>query len=116
MTQMMRRTEILRAAERLFGRYGPSKTTIADVAREADIAVGSVYLEFPSKDAIIEELSASRHRAVIEAMRAAAELDSRPYRDRLRSMLDARVEAFLRLADEGVHACDLLHCKSEAVR
>jgi hypothetical protein len=26
------------------------------------------------------------------------------------------VEAFLRLAGEGDHACDLLHCKSEAVR
>jgi AcrR family transcriptional regulator len=116
MSQTTRRTQILRAAERLFGRYGPSKTTIADVAREADIAVGSVYLEFPSKDALIEELSASRHRAVIDAMRAAAEIDSRPFRDRLRAMLDARVEAFLRLAEGGDHACDLLHCKSEAVR
>jgi AcrR family transcriptional regulator len=116
MTQSMRRREIVRAAERLIGRYGPSKTTIADVAREADISVGSVYLEFPSKDALIEELSASRYKAVIEAMRAEAELDSRPFRDRLRGLLDARVEAFLRLAGEGDHACDLLHCKSEAVR
>ena len=116
MSQSMRRREIVRAAERLIGRYGPSKTTIADVAREADISVGSVYLEFPSKDALIEELSASRYKSVIEAMRAEAELDSRPFRDRLRGLLDARVEAFLRLAGEGDHACDLLHCKSEAVR
>lgn len=116
MSQATRRTEIIRAAERLIGRYGPSKTTIADVAREADISVGSVYLEFPSKDALIEEISASRYRGVIEAMRAEAELDSRPYRDRLRGLLDARVDAFLRLAGEGDHACDLLHCKSEAVR
>lgn len=114
-----RRTLILKAAERLFQRYGPSKTTIADVAREADIAVGSVYLEFDSKDALIEELSASRHKAVLAAMRAAAEQESRPFRERLRAMLDARVESFLSLADEGAHACDLLHChsgKSEAVK
>jgi AcrR family transcriptional regulator len=116
MSQSTRRREILRAAERLFGRYGPSKTTIADVAREADISVGSVYLEFPSKEALIEELSASRYRAVIEAMRAEAELDSRPFRDRIRGLLDARVEAFLKLSGDGDHACDLFHCKSDAVR
>lgn len=116
MGEPTRRSEILRAAERLIQRYGPSKTTIADVAREADVAVGSVYLEFASKDALIEELSASRYRAVLEAMRAAGAIDSRPYRDRLRAMLDARVDAFLKLADQGAHACDLLHCKSEAVR
>lgn len=107
-----RRTLILKAAERLFQRYGPAKTTIADVAREADVAVGSVYLEFASKDALIEELSASRHKAVLAAMRAAAEQESRPFRDRLRAMLDARVESFLSLADEGAHACDLLACRS----
>lgn len=90
MSPSTRRREIVRAAERLIGRYGPSKTTIADVAREADISVGSVYLEFPSKDALIEELSASRYKAVMAAMRAEAELDSMPYRDRLRGILDAR--------------------------
>jgi AcrR family transcriptional regulator len=116
MNEPSRRSHILRAASRLLQRYGPLKTTMADVAREADVSVGSVYLEFESKDALIEELSAARYRVVLDAMRAAAEVPSRPFRERLRAMLDARVEAFLSLAEEGAHACDLFHCKSGPVQ
>ena len=107
-----RRQRILRATDRLLRRYGPSKTTIADIAREADVAVGTVYLEFESKDAIIEELSTGHYRDVLEAMRAAAGQSSRPYRDRLRAAFDARVATLLDLAGQGEHACDLLHCRS----
>jgi hypothetical protein len=53
-----RRQTILAAAERLLRHYGPGKTTIAEIAREADVGVGTVYLEFSSKDAILEALSA----------------------------------------------------------
>ena len=117
MNEPSRRTLIIKAAERLFHRYGPSKTTIADVAREADVAVWSVYLEFDSKDALVEELSAGRYKAVLAAMRSAAAHESRPFHERMRVMLDARVDAFMALSDEGAHACDLLHCtKSDAVK
>ncbi|MBN8868187.1 MAG: nitronate monooxygenase [Solirubrobacterales bacterium] len=67
-----RRLAILEAATRLFEHYGHGKTTIADVAREAQIGVGTVYLEFESKEAIVQELSRSTHVAVLEAMRADA--------------------------------------------
>lgn len=111
-----RRQRILRATERLLHRYGLAKTTIADIAREAEIAVGTVYLDFASKDAILSELSTDQHRSVLEAMRAAAAQEGRPYRDRLRALFDARAAAFLDLADAGVHACDLLHCRSRVVQ
>jgi AcrR family transcriptional regulator len=111
-----RRQRILHATERLLHRYGPAKTTIADIAREAEIAVGTVYLEFESKDAIVEELSSARHRAVLDAMRAAAEQEGRPYRDRLRAVFDARAASYLTLADAGAHACDLVHCQSRPIQ
>ena len=111
-----RRQRILSATERLLHRYGPGKTTIADIAREAEVAVGTVYLEFDSKDAIIEAISGARYRAVLDAMRAAAALPGRTCSDRLRAALDARVASFMRAADEGGHACDLLHCQSRAVQ
>lgn len=111
-----RRQRILRATERLLHRYGPAKTTIADIAREAEVAVGTVYLEFASKDAIIEELSTAQHRAVLAAMRAAAAQAARPFCDRLRAVFDARVRSYLELAGAGAHACDLLHCPSRAVQ
>lgn len=111
-----RRQLILQAADRLLRHYGPLKTTVADVAREAGVGVGSVYLDFPSKDALIEELSRSRYRAVLDAMGAAAAAPGRPYRDRLAAVFDARLAAFFALADEGAHACDLVHCHSSPVK
>lgn len=110
-----RREQILRAADRLLRHYGAQKTTVADVAREAGIGVGSVYLEFPSKDALIEELSRGRLHAVIDAMRAVAGDGSRSFRDRLVGALDARLDAYRALAAEGAHACDLVHCQRAAV-
>lgn len=113
MSEAARREIILQAADRLLRHYGPYKTTVADVAREAGVGVGSVYLEFPSKDAIVEELSRSRHRAVLAAMRAAATAPQRTFRERLAGAFDARLEAYLGIAGEGAHACDLVHCAGE---
>ncbi|HEU4407159.1 MAG TPA: TetR/AcrR family transcriptional regulator, partial [Polyangiaceae bacterium] len=116
MSELERRQAILAAAKRLLVHYGPSKTTIADIAREAGVGVGTVYLEFPSKDAIFAELASDRHRAVLEAMRRAWH-EAGP--DEVRAfgaMLEARTEAFLRLADEGAHACDLVFCRTTATK
>ena len=77
-----------------------------DVAREADIGVGTVYLEFPSKHAIVEELSMARHRSVLTAMREAAGPHRGSFGARLTGLFDARTDVLLRLADEGAHACD----------
>ena len=116
MTEPARRATILEAADRLLRHYGAQKTTVSDVAREAGVGVGSVYLEFPSKEAIVEELSRSRHREVLDAMRAAANAGRRPFHERLTRALDARLEAFYAVVDAGTHACDLVHCVSAAVK
>jgi len=110
-----RRTLLLKTAARLLRHYGPAKTTIADIAREASIGVGSVYLQFCSKEEIVEALSQDNHARVLDAMRAALASDG-SHADRLRAMLDARIDAFFLLADEGAHAADLLHCERDAVQ
>jgi AcrR family transcriptional regulator len=115
MTEAQRRAHILAAADRLLRHYGPQKTTVADVAREAGVGVGTVYLEFSSKDAIVEELSRARHRVVLDGMRAAAGAAGTAG-ERLTGALDARLSAYLSLAEEGAHACDLVHCVSAAVK
>lgn len=116
MAEQQRREIILGAADRLFRHYGPQKTTMADVAREASVGVGSVYLEFPSKDALVEALSRQRYRCVLDAMRAAAEEPGARAADRLVRVFDARAKGFLATLEAGAHACDLLHCGSEAVK
>lgn len=106
-----RKQELLKAAARLFHRYGPQKTTIGDIARAAGVGVGTVYLEFPNKDALLLELSEAGHRSVLEATEAAWSSPG-PAAERLRRALRARTEAFLSLARHGVHGADLLHCRS----
>lgn len=116
MSDQARRDKLLEVADRLFRHYGPQKTTMADVAREAGIGVGTVYLEFPSKDALVEALSRRRYRAVLDAMKFASEESGERAADRLAAVLRARAMGFLAMADDGAHACDLLHCGSEAVK
>ena len=110
-----RRTAILKAATRLFEHYGHGKTTIADVAREAQVGVGTVYLEFESKEAIVQELSLSTHVGVLEAMRAAS-AGRADHAGRLSAVLEARTRCFVELRRRGQHACELVHCKTEGVR
>jgi len=45
-----RRLAILQAAERVFFKQGIDATTMADVAKEAELAKGTLYLYFKSKD------------------------------------------------------------------
>jgi AcrR family transcriptional regulator len=108
-----RREAILQAAARLFRHYGPFKTTVADIAREAGVGVGSVYLEFRNKDAILSALSRSRHEHVLLATERAWG-DGQPAPARLANALTARVEAFLGNAD-GAHGPDLLASKCAVV-
>lgn len=48
-----KRTLILDAAKRRFVRYGIRATTMQEIARDTDIAVGTIYQFFPDKDALI---------------------------------------------------------------
>ena len=50
----MRRENLLNAGSRLFARWGFDKTSVDDIAREAGISKGAVYLEFPNKDALFK--------------------------------------------------------------
>jgi AcrR family transcriptional regulator len=116
MASTERRRTILDAASRLFLHYGHAKTTIADIAREAGVAVGTVYLDFPSKEAIVEELSASTHVRVLDAMRHASRRGGDSFGARLVAVFHARVTTFLELGKAGTHARELVHCKADGVK
>jgi AcrR family transcriptional regulator len=103
-----RRGHILSVAARLLVHYGPRKTTVADIARAAGVGVGTVYLEFRNKDAIVAALSRDRYTRVGAAMREAARGASTPA-DAVRAALDARTRALLAHACDGEHAGELLH-------
>ena len=64
-----KRRAILDAALRLIARTGLHNTPMSALAREAGVAAGTLYLYFPSKEAMINalylELLADRHRATM---------------------------------------------------
>lgn len=65
-----RREEILAAAVRVFAARGFAATRVEDVAREAGVAKGSVYLYFDSREALLGAAFTSfaqRSEAVLEA-------------------------------------------------
>ena len=53
-----RRDEIIAAAKKVFARNGFHDTTIADISKEAELAYGSVYWYFDSKDDLFRQLIA----------------------------------------------------------
>lgn len=114
-THPERRQHILRAAKRLLKHYGVGKTTVADIARAAGVGVGTVYLEFASKDAILAELSIESHSCMLEVMRQEA-WGSGSFADRLCGLLDRRLERFLDIIRDGQHGRDLVHCPCDAAR
>jgi AcrR family transcriptional regulator len=84
------RDRILDAAERLLGRFGYRKMTVDDIAAEAGIGKGTIYLSFPSKEEVLLSTVDRIVDRVCAAMEeAAARHASAP--DRLRAMLRARV-------------------------
>lgn len=85
------REDILEAAERLFRHFGYRKTTVADIARAAGMAKGSVYLHFSSK----EEIFLAIVRAGVDVLAAHAEellSGEDPLRDRIFAALEYFIE------------------------
>jgi len=62
---------ILRAATRVFARHGFFNAQVADVAREAGVAAGTVYLYFRSKDDLLASIFERTMRTSIDEGRAA---------------------------------------------
>ena len=71
MSCIARRDAILDAALRRFDRYGYRKTTMAEIAREAGVSVGALYLVFNGKEEILRANAERRCRQLLDQMRAA---------------------------------------------
>ena len=79
---------ILDAADRLFTRFGYRRTTMDDIATEAGVAKGTLYLYYPSKEALFGAIQA---RVIAAAERRCDEAEARggPLAERLRGLLEA---------------------------
>ena len=63
-----RREEILGAARRVFATRGFRGTTMADIAEEADVALGTIYLYFVSKEDVFAALNQRFNELITAAL------------------------------------------------
>lgn len=76
-----RREEILDASLRLFADKGFDATTVQDIAVAADVAAGTVYLYFSSKDEILRGLHEVFHEGMHARLQAVGEHVISGFRD-----------------------------------
>ncbi|MCA9805907.1 MAG: TetR/AcrR family transcriptional regulator [Cyanobacteria bacterium HKST-UBA02] len=111
------RTEvILSAARELFGRYGFEKTTIDDIAREAGIGKGSVYLEFGTKQEILMAVIRTFVTEVRGHIEDYMESCEPPYLEALEGLLLMHVLSVHERATSQIHTPDTLLHTSIRVR
>ena len=112
------RRAILEAARTRFLHYGYKKTTIDEVAADAGIGKGTIYLYFCTKEEILLTIAREVKRNITEQMRAIAGSLGSP-EDRLRRMLLASILSVndaARTASHGIELVDellkpqLMHC------
>jgi AcrR family transcriptional regulator len=107
----VRREEILDAAQRLFREQGVASTTIDHVAAAADVAKGTVYLHFASKQVLLAALGerfAEKHLACIKtALAAKSEQD---WAGKLAAWAEASVTFYL----DSIALHDMLFHESRA--
>jgi AcrR family transcriptional regulator len=93
MTNSVLTTEqILEAAEDVLRRYGPTKATVVDVARDLGVSHGSVYRHFPSKAALRDAVTEQWLARISEPLAAVAAEDG-PAPERLRRWLELLISA-----------------------
>lgn len=98
-----KRERILTAAERIFARHGFFAAKVSDVAKEAGVADGTIYLYFKSKDDLLISLFERRMQQVNEALREAVEGIESP-----REQLRAFIKTYLQLVHDEPTAVEVL--------
>ena len=98
-----KRERILHAAEKIFARSGFYNARVAEIAKDAGVADGTIYLYFKSKDDLLISLFESRMERVNSELSAAiAEAQNAPEKIRL------FIRAYFRLVAENPAVAEVL--------
>lgn len=105
-----RQEVILDSARVLFGRYGLEKTTVEDIAKQAGISKGAIYLDFPNKDEIFVAIVRQFKDSEFARMTAQIANARAPFLPKLNEMLLEHVMSVFDHATSKVHSPEaLLH-------
>ena len=84
------RTEILRAAQRMFQRYGYRKTTIEDIAGEAGKGKSSLYYYYKNKEALFLAVFWEEWNVLMKQIQTAVN-PAAPVHDQLQTYIEVKV-------------------------
>jgi|MudIll2142460700_1097286.scaffolds.fasta_scaffold52550_2 TetR/AcrR family fatty acid metabolism transcriptional regulator len=98
-----KRERILAAAERVFARRGFFASRVSEIAKDAGVADGTIYLYFKSKDDLLISLFENRMKQVNETLRTAI-ANERSTLDQLRAF----IHAYLQLVHDEPAATEVL--------
>ncbi len=105
-----RRAVILDAALRVFGQYGYRRTSMDDIAREAGIGKGTIYLSFASKEEAFQALSQRLAQRMLAGAEAARHRPGTTA-DKLAAMHAAWFGTYAETIRRSPHAAELLDAK-----
>src|SRR5215468_11274319 len=97
-----KRERILVAAERIFARHGFFAARVSEIAREAGVADGTIYLYFKSKDDLLISLFENRMKQVNDRLRRA--IADKPPAAQLRAF----IHTYLQLVSEEPTAAEVV--------
>lgn len=99
----MRRKAIRKAARKLFLTQGFEATTMPAIAAAAELAPGTLYLYFPSKQALYVELLIEGYDLLLERLQAGVLQDAPP-----RAQAEALIDTFMGFAREHPDYFDII--------
>lgn len=98
-----RRQLILAAAKRLFWKQGYSRTKMPQIAAEAELAAGTLYLYFPSKSALYATLLEEGYGILRERLERHVAQNLPP-----RKLAEGTIDVFLRFASDHPEYFDII--------
>ena len=95
--------KIIQAAIKVFARKGFYTSKISEIAKEAQVADGTIYLYFKNKDDILINIFEKKMKEIIVKMESALESEKTPL-DKLRRFITIH----LRLVEENRHLAEVI--------
>ena len=109
-----KRGRILRAAWKIMCRYGFAKTTVNEIASEAGIGKGTVYLYFDSKEDILIALVSETNSRILDNMERIAS-SGLPAGEKLQKMLLSRALEIYDVVHANQHGEEIIASHKPAI-
>jgi AcrR family transcriptional regulator len=106
-----RLAEVLDATYSCLTRYGVRRTTMDDIAGQMGVSRSALYQYVRSKDDAFRRLAERLHTRALERARRAATAEA-PWAQRVRGILEAKLNLVLELAGDSPHTAELLDAKA----